>query len=65
MQEEVKGIKDQLLIDKATLREAKVMKRYLAINWIDYRKAYDIVPHSWIFDMLNMIRRGIFEGDSL
>ena len=23
--------------------------------WIDYRKAYDFVPHSWILDCLDML----------
>ena len=28
--------------------------------WIDYRKAYDFVPHSWILECLNML--GIAEN---
>ena len=23
--------------------------------WIDYRKAYDFVPHSWILECLDML----------
>ena len=23
--------------------------------WIDYRKAYDLVPHSWILECLDML----------
>ena len=38
--------KDHLLIDKAVLREAKTKKRNLSMCWIDYKKAYDMVPHS-------------------
>ena len=93
-----RGTKDQLLIDKAVLKEARAKKRYLAMAWIDYRKAYDMLPHSWILESLGlikvaknidgilrgsmkdwrteltangealgevMIRRGIFQGDSL
>ena len=37
--------KDQLLIDKTVLREVKRVKRNLVVGWIDYRKAYDMVPH--------------------
>ena len=51
-----RGTKDQLLIDKTVLREAKVMKRSLAMGWIDYRKAYDMVPHSWIVEMLGLVK---------
>ena len=37
------------------LREVKVRKKNLAMGWIDYRKAFDIVPHSWILECLNII----------
>ena len=47
-----RGTKDQLLIDKTILREVKRVKRNLAVGWIDYRKAYDMVPHSWIREVL-------------
>lgn len=26
----------------------------MAMTWIDYRDAYEIVPHSWIVECLNM-----------
>ena len=32
----------------------------MAMAWIDYRKAYDMVPHSWIKECLEML--GIDEG---
>ena len=41
-----RGTKDQLLIDKAVLREARAKKRCLAMAWIEYRKAYDICSHT-------------------
>ena len=47
-----RGTKDQLLIDKAVLREARVKQRCLAMAWIDYKKAYDMLPHSWILETL-------------
>ena len=25
------------------------------MTWIDYRKAYDFVPHSWILECLDML----------
>ena len=46
------GTKDQLLIDGEVLREAKRKKRLLSMAWIDYRKAYDMLPHSWILETL-------------
>ena len=51
-----RGTKDQLLIDKAVLREAKLKKRNLSMGWIDYRKAYDLVPHSWILEMMGKVK---------
>ena len=50
-----RGTKDQLLIDKQILREARIKKRCLAMGWIDYRKAYNMVPHSWIVEMLDLV----------
>ena len=37
-----------LYIDRVAIREVKSMKKKLAMAWIDYKKAYDMVPHSWI-----------------
>ena len=51
-----RGTKDQLLIDKAVTREARAMKRSLSMGWIDYRKAYDMVPHSWILEMMGKVK---------
>ena len=51
-----RGTKDQLLIDKAVLQEVKRMKRNLSVAWIDYKKAYDMVPHSWIQEVLHMMK---------
>ena len=44
----IRGTKDQLLIDKMIVKDCKRRLISLAIAWIDYRKAYDMVPHSWI-----------------
>ena len=62
-----RGAKDQLLIDKAVLKEARMKKRCLAMMWIDYRKAYDMLPHSWILESLRLTKvaeniKGLLEG---
>ena len=49
-----RGTKDQLLIDKAVLKDCKVRKTNLGMAWIDYRKAFDMVPHSWILECMSM-----------
>ena len=47
--------KDQLLIDKTILTNCRMAKRNLAIEFIDYRKAYDMMPHSWLKETLKMV----------
>ena len=47
-----RGTKDQLLVDKAILKDCKRRPTNLDMAWIDYRKAYDMVPHSWIGECL-------------
>ena len=49
-----RGTKDQLIIDKTILKEVKKLKKNVAMSWVDYKKAYDMVPHSWIKDILSM-----------
>ena len=46
--------KDQLLIDKTVLRDCKKRHTNLAMAWADYKKAYDMVTHSWISECLEM-----------
>ena len=55
-----RGTKDQLLIDKTILQDCKRRHTNLAMAWIDYRKAFDFVPHSWICECLEMF--GIAEN---
>ena len=30
-------------------------KRNLSMVWVDYKKAYDMVPHLWIVDCLETV----------
>jgi len=53
---ESRGTKDQLLIDKMVLKNCKQRKTNLFVTWIDYKKAYDSVPHSWILKSLEMMK---------
>ena len=50
-----RGTKDQLLIDKMILRNAKRRKTNLHVAWIDYKKAFDSLPHSWITKSLAIL----------
>ena len=47
-----KGTGDQLYIDKMLLQEVKQRKN-LEMGWIDYQKAYDMVPRYWVIETLN------------
>ena len=49
-----RGTKDQLLIDREVLKEARRKQRSLSMAWIDYKKAYDMVPYSWILETLRL-----------
>ena len=50
-----RGTKDQLLIAKTILKDCRKRRTNPAMALIDYRKAHDFVPHSWILECLNML----------
>jgi hypothetical protein len=50
-----KGCKDQLLISKAILVDCKKRIKNLNMLCIDYQKAFDSVPHSWIEKSIELI----------
>ena len=50
-----RGTKDQLLVDKAIMLEARRKRRFLGMAWVDYKKAYDMVPHSWLMEVVEMM----------
>ena len=43
-----RGANDLVFIGKMVLKEPKRGTKNLALCWIGYRKAYDMVPDSWI-----------------
>ena len=54
-----KGTRDTaelLYIDQHILNESKNRRKNLIMTWIDYKKAYDIVPRSWIINCLKMYK---------
>ena len=56
-----------MLIDKAILKETKRKRKRLAMAWIDYKKSYVMVPHSWLLEVTEMLGvagnvRGLLEG---
>ena len=49
-----RGTNDLFYIDRAVIKEVKSRNKNLAMAWIDYKKAYDMVPHSWIIECLDL-----------
>ncbi len=41
-------MQDQLMINDAMPENCKKIHKNLSIAWIDYMKAFNSVPHSWI-----------------
>ena len=50
------GCTDQLLINRVVTNEAKKGRRNLSMIWLDYKKAYDSVPHAWIIEALRLAK---------
>ena len=49
-----RGTNDLLYIDRAVIKEVKSRNKNLAMVWIDYKKAYDVVPHLLIIECLDL-----------
>ena len=47
---------EQLLLNKSILKEVKNKKRNLYTVWLDYRKAFDSVPHEWLLYALKLAK---------
>ena len=51
-----KGCKEQLIIDSVILNQASKKNRKLFCCYIDYQKAYDSVPHTWLIRALEIYK---------
>ena len=50
------GTLEQLLINKNIMNEVRRMRRNLTTIWLDYRKAFDSIPHSWLIKSLKLAK---------
>ena len=49
-----RGTNDLLCYDRAVTKEVKSRNKNLAMAWVYYKKAYDMVPRSWIIECLDL-----------
>lgn len=50
------GCKDQVIIDAVIVGQATEKQRNLSMAYIDYKKAYDSVPHSYLLKVLQLYK---------
>ena len=50
------GCTEQLLINKSIMSEVRNKKRNLITIWLDYKKAFDSVPHEWLIKSLHLAK---------
>ncbi|CAK1579245.1 unnamed protein product [Parnassius mnemosyne] len=50
------GCKEQLIIDSVIHKHAATKKRNLHCTFIDYQKAFDSIPHSWLIEVLKIYK---------
>ena len=50
------GCTDQLRINKAIMEEVESKRRNLVCVWLDYKKAFDSVPHNWLIKALHLAK---------
>jgi hypothetical protein len=51
-----RGCKELLIVDSAVLQQAKQGQRDISVGWVDYKKAFDSVPHSWLLQVLELYK---------
>ena len=51
-----RGCKEQLIIDSVILEQSRHNKRNIHTAYIDYKKAFDSVPHSWLQQVLSIYK---------
>ena len=49
-------LKHQLLIDQSVAKNARSRCTNLAMSWVDYKKAYNSVPHLWKLECLRLYK---------
>jgi hypothetical protein len=50
-----KGCKDQLMISTSIFEDRRRRNKHLSITRIDYQKAFDSIPHSWVEKSIGLV----------
>ena len=50
------GTVEQLLFSKSILKEVRLMPRNQVTVWLDYRKAFNSIPYSWLLHALKLAK---------
>lgn len=51
-----RGTKELLMIDNMVTKQARKRKKNISMAWIDYQKAFDSVPHTWLLEILKIYK---------
>lgn len=50
------GCKEQLIIDSVVMKQVEKQQRNISSCYIDYQKAFDSIPHSWLLKVLDIYK---------
>ncbi|KAI5727410.1 hypothetical protein M8J77_001977 [Diaphorina citri] len=56
IRKKARGSKELLVIDTIVTKHAKEKNRNISVGWIDYKKCYDSIPHSWLLKVLSIYK---------
>ncbi|XP_055846222.1 uncharacterized protein LOC129912125 [Episyrphus balteatus] len=49
-----RGCKEQLTVDQVIIEQSTKNQRNLYVSYIDYKKAFDSIPHTWLIEVLKI-----------
>lgn len=47
-------MKGNLVVDYIITMQARKKRRNISVVWVDYKKAFDSISHSWLMKVLKM-----------
>ncbi|XP_045474923.1 uncharacterized protein LOC123680851 [Harmonia axyridis] len=51
---DTRGCKELLIMDSLITKQAKKKQRNISVAWVDYKKAFDSILHSWLLKTLQL-----------